>query len=90
MATNGASAIVGIAKSSGVKDAGSRDRGHPSMAKDYVDTYHKLSRKRPTKDEEQRSWPRQLNLTKESHDLAATAAYDGLSNGDASARAERP
>jgi glycosyltransferase involved in cell wall biosynthesis len=32
------------------------------MAKDYVDTYHKLSRKRPTKDEEQSTWPRQLNL----------------------------
>jgi glycosyltransferase involved in cell wall biosynthesis len=31
------------------------------MAKDYVSTYHKLSRKRATKDEEQSAWPRQIN-----------------------------
>jgi glycosyltransferase involved in cell wall biosynthesis len=32
------------------------------MAKDYVTTYHKLSRKRTTNDEEQSTWPRQINL----------------------------
>jgi hypothetical protein len=32
------------------------------MAKDYVSTYHKLSRKRTTNDEEQSTWPRQINL----------------------------
>jgi glycosyltransferase involved in cell wall biosynthesis len=31
------------------------------MAKDYVNTYHKLSRKRTTNHEPQTTWPRQLN-----------------------------
>jgi hypothetical protein len=32
------------------------------MAKDYVATYRKLLRKPTTNDEEQSTWPRQLNL----------------------------
>ena len=32
------------------------------MAKDYVSTYHKLSRKHTTNDEEQSAWPRRINL----------------------------